>query len=783
VNALQLAALATVANRVLSTQDLFVAVFIIMSLEVVRRSLSRGSEITRTSADERLAGMRSAARDSRMMEYRRQRLELAESDIGSDDPSSSNSSDGRRQSQRFHQTDEQYEDSEIEHIGDALKVSLSNLNKARAENAHLRDELQSIKKTIGRDHQAAIYRKDIELFALRKANQQKEDHIKERETKLESIYRQHRATLDQKEARIRALEHRITSCAQTEIQETRDVTCCDGNNERQAAVQVKLLRIKGRKSQEEDRELEEKRLEISKLKEDITALQNGSDNYTRLQDELRRAWDATHETQSTLNEERRNHAHTINMLQEATIRLEEEIRKSQKSSPARLPTIEESDKQELEAMFNAAQQDNLRLYAELETVEKRLREANQRVSADEQELEAVREQLRLEKAINADMETARPSLVHRVHFQRMEGQLKEARAALEIKEDEIKQLKATVIAKESQVATLKAAMDTERNGRTALKSELERVKESVVELETTKKQLMLDHERLARLRSRNREVSKDMESSRFSGATLIMDPSNPVQHTTTAWASRAELELPVPVPPAVVADESTILTIDETPVEASTPDPAPAPVSAESKASKIPDRIPHSPTLIPFTDNRRSRRKSLTLKGFMRRMAGKEAKEGKSDKFKDDKKDAGALAPKDKNASIRPRTSAAQALITGISKDAGATQRPKTVASQTAFSQGQQQIERAKSVTHTREAQSKSEKESRRPRSAMYLSKTNLDGHVDADATKLHPNTALGEDETAPTQHPTQRPTTAESGQSRQTRLPTIRVWTASGNS
>ena len=38
-----------------------------------------------------------------------------------------------------------------------------------------------MKQTLGRDHQAVIYRKDIELFALRKANEQKENHIKDRE--------------------------------------------------------------------------------------------------------------------------------------------------------------------------------------------------------------------------------------------------------------------------------------------------------------------------------------------------------------------------------------------------------------------------------------------------------------------------------------------------------------------------------------------------------------------------------------------------------------------------
>lgn len=797
VYVLLLIALATVANRTLSTQDLLIAVLFLMSVEALRRSLSRGSATTCTEAGKKLGRLR-ALPSAASMESRN-RLATGDSDTSSGDPNGSISSDGHHISLRQPTTDAQYQDSEIEHIYDTLRLSRSSLNDPSAENAHLREELKSIKKIIGRDHQGALYKRELDLFESKKSYELKKKFVDERETALDNIYRQYREALEQKDAHIRALEHRIASSTHTQTRLPENVALRDSTDEHQAAVQVKLLHIKGRKSQEQDRD-EEKDVEIAKLKEDIAALQSGSENYTRLQEELRRAWDAAHETENMLNQERRNHKHTINKLQETTVRLEEEIRKSQKSSPARLPTIQESDKQELESMFNAAQQDNLRLYTELETVEKRLRDTNQRLLTVQQELEAVKEQLRLEKAINADMENAGPSAfkVHRLRQYTIQGQLKEANEALKLREEEIQQLKATVISKENQVAKLKTVMDADKHARTVLEAELDRVKKAVVELEATKEQLMLDHERLARHRSRNiKEIEKDHESARFSGATLFTDPNNP----PTTTAARPEPEPPLPVRPDFPGDTSTHASTD-TPAQASTPEPAPRAISEQRKASEGPNRADTISTLVPASE-KQTRRKSLTLKGIMRKMAGKDAKEGgKSDRNASDKHISHpraplALAPKDKNAPIRPQTSATatQTRITGISKDTGgANARPKTIASQTAFAQGQQQIalERAKSANQKREPLRDADGALLRPRSAVYTAKSlnmNVDGQADGTETdtikqKPHLKPAFGDDEKEKVHAPLAlRPTTAGSGQSRQARLPTIRVWSGSGNS
>jgi hypothetical protein len=769
-NLLQLAILTTVARDSFSAQDLCIALLLIMSMEALRRSLSRTS-CHRALALHASPDVDNIAAHAPGIEYEGGADASRELDNASADHASSNSSCGEHH--RHHKA---------EHIRDALKLSCDSLSEAGSENTHSQDTVKT-KDTIERDRQATLYRKHIELFALRKSNQQKENLIKERNTMLGALSRQHQASLEQRDARIHALEYQLATLAQPDSPQDRHETDCNGNDGRQAAVKLKVLRIKGRKSQDHYRELEEKDVEISRLKEDIMALQSGSETYTRLQDELRRAWEATHETQGALNEERRNHARTINKLQETAIRLEEEIRKSQKSSPARLPTIEESDKRELEAMFNAAQEDNLRLYAELETAEKRLREANQRLFTDEQELVAVKEQLRLEKAINADMDTARPSLVHRVHFQRMEGQLKEARDALDLKAEEIEQLRATNMAKDAHIMRLKAAIDTDRIARTALEAELERVKKLVADLEATKEQLMLGHERLARSRTRNRETSKDLESSRFSGATLITDSNYPLPHTTGAAPTQADPDVPDNLRPVIdtgrVSSSSNAISS-----RSSITDPVFIPVTKQTDEGH--DAVASLPIPMTPTDNRQSRRKSLTFKGLMRKMAGKDAKESKSMKPNDEKRDiyprpALALAPKDKNAPVRPRTSAAQTVVTGISKEANAGLRPRSVASQAAFGngEGQQQIGRARSAVQQRGPQRDVENGLRRPRSAIHQEKANMGNHEDAGV--IHPGPDPGMAEGAPI--PAQRPTTAHSEPNRQARLPTIRVWTGNGHS
>jgi hypothetical protein len=182
-------------------------------------------------------------------------------------------------------------------------------------------------------------------------------------------------------------------------------------------------------------------------------------------------------------------------------------------------------------MFDTAQQDNLRLHSEVEALDKRVREANARIFLADQEIDALREQLRLEHAINEDMEAARPSVVHRVHFQRMEGQLKESRDDTARKDAEIQRLRSVLYGKDRELEAMRADMATAMKKYDAVREEIERLRQSVVDLESAKEGLMQDHERLAAQRSRQRVASVEFMSARTSGATLINENSPPTRLT------------------------------------------------------------------------------------------------------------------------------------------------------------------------------------------------------------------------------------------------------------
>ncbi|KAJ4310898.1 hypothetical protein N0V94_008218 [Neodidymelliopsis sp. IMI 364377] len=422
------------------------------------------------------------------------------------------------------------------------------LTKSFADISGLRDEMRNMKQKLGKDHQAIVYRKDIELFALRKGNEQKERHMKERDAQLDETFRQQHATLELKEAQLNVLKERLALMERQASPKFGHDARFEENGNGDHALEVRLLRIKkGRRSLSVTEE--EKDAIIEQLRRELAAATKSADDVVNQQAELQRAWDISKKIQNALKEERERHDQTKAHLQEASAELEDSVgnrRRSRSDPSGRLPTIEENDQNELEAMFDTAQQDNLRLHMEVESLDKRVRDANARVFAADQEIEALREQVRLEHAINTDMETARPSVVHRVHFQRMEGQLKESRDDLVKKEDEVKKLKMVLAEKDRQLHLLRK--DTEEATRRSerVREELERLRQSVRDLESAKANLMQDHERLAAQRSRQRVSSAEYMSARTSGATLINEHSPPPRLTRLSDDAP-----PVPVAPVL----------------------------------------------------------------------------------------------------------------------------------------------------------------------------------------------------------------------------------------
>jgi hypothetical protein len=311
-----------------------------------------------------------------------------------------------------------------------LKSTRETLNSTFAEYCSLRDEIKNVKQNMTRDHQAVVYRKDIELFALRKGNEQKEKYIKEHDTKLEEVFQQQKATVELKDAQLKMLKERLESMNRQasprfghDYEEPKD-----GDH----ALEVRLLRVKKAARRSEDnppvtpdpQNVEEKDAVIASLREQLMVTRKAADEVVNQQAELSRAWEIVKKVQATLKEERKLHTQSREQLQELAAKLDEEQQRSRNNPIVRLPTIEE-DKDELEAMFDKTQEDNLRLYVEMGALEARLREANSRMFNAEQEANALRQQLQLERITSDGSETARPSVIHHVHFQRMEGQLEE----------------------------------------------------------------------------------------------------------------------------------------------------------------------------------------------------------------------------------------------------------------------------------------------------------------------------------------------------------------------
>lgn len=652
-NALHVCALVTVANQRLSIQDLVVAALVLVSFEALQH---RTHESGRPPAVETRLSQAQDDIDASFIFGSPRPVNLA-AKYSSSNPEALSLSSGsieeefERMRKLFTEMkkNEKAKDCDLKRTKAELHTARATLNETFAEYASMRDELKAMKQRLGRDHQAEIYRKDIELFALRKANEQKETCIRDREDELDDIHRQHKAALELRDAELRSLKDRIIFLEKQNSPRFEDGKIDSGNeSDSHAALQIRFLRVKGRNSTEiDERTLDEKDDEINKLKADLADAVTASKTLNNTQIELRRAWDATSEVQQSLHRERKEHVQTREKLLEATMKIaESHSKQAQESSPARrLSIIEEQNAQELEAMFNAAQHDNSRLHGEVEALEKRVREANAHVFMSEQGAQALREQLRLEKAINDDMETARPSLVHRVHFQRMEGQLKESRDQLENKDEEIMKLQRLALEQDAKFDELTKANESASAAQATIMEENDRLKQNIKELESTKQQLMHDHERLARNRShnhsRNRITSAETTSARSSGTTLTPEPS----------------AIP-PIPPMPTDDEGVAL---------------PARLVSIARSSSIQDtperlrrrelelnRLSMISTEAPPAELRHSRRRSLTLKGLMRKMTRKEDEESESIDVPSpaltSPRPRTALMPKDKNAMMRPKT-------------------------------------------------------------------------------------------------------------------------------
>ncbi|OAL02021.1 hypothetical protein IQ06DRAFT_315775 [Phaeosphaeriaceae sp. SRC1lsM3a] len=531
-----------------------------------------------------------------------------------------------------------------------LKSARETLNETFAEYCTVRDEMKNIKQNMAREHQAVVYRKDIELFALRKGNEQKEKYIKEHDTKLEEVHKQQKATMELKDTQLQMLKERLAFLdRQASPKFSHDYAeAMEGDH----ALQVRLLKVKktskravseGAMASEPSGDLGEKDATIANLHEQLAIARKAAEEVVNQQAELSRAWDIVKKVQSALKEERNLHAQTRERLQEMTVKLEEEQQRNRTHPSGRLPTIEE-DKDELESMFDKAQEDNLRLYGELEALENRLRDANKRMFNAEQEVNMLREREDAQLK-NDESESARPSVIHHAHFQRMEGYLKESREALAAKANEIDLLKRTIAGKNDYVKDLQAEVDAAVRFHTQDQDEIEQLKQSVAELQATKSQLMRDHERLAIQRTRTQPQFIEHASARSSGTTLIQDLSprlpNPLgEHPVEALPTISD-------PPEELRNNS----IQETP-------------KRHKRSESTPNRFSLMKTDVPPPELRGSRRRSMGVRDFVKKMVRRDSKldppfESMSPKTVDTPSVAigtSALSNKDKNAMMRPAT-------------------------------------------------------------------------------------------------------------------------------
>ncbi|KAG9195042.1 hypothetical protein G6011_00162 [Alternaria panax] len=773
-NALHFVALASCANHRLEAGDLVVLVFVMVAFDVFQRVLAAGATTGNPDGESALQPRSPSSSET----LRKQtHSDLANANTVSDLKTSAVEDEDFEPIEPFvssqsgasdtKTTAVDPKDSEIVRLQRSLtesktahkarevqlRITKEELHKARdalnqtfAEYSSLREQLKITKQNLGRDHQAIVYRKDIELFALRKGNEQKDKNIQDRDNQLEEMVRQHRTIMEVKDAQLKLMRERLISMErQSSPRFSEDAE--DGAN----ALEVRLLRVrKGRSSPEVE---EDKDVVIAKLQQQLAANTKTNEEVVNQSAELQRAWDMAKKIQKALKEERERHTQTREQLEEAAVKLTEaepQPRSRANSVVGRLPTIDEDehDKDELEAMFNTTQQDNLRLYAEVAALEKRLSDANARLFAVVQEADAYRVQLNQEKEVNEDMETARPSVVHRVHFQRMEGQMSELREALASKDEEMELLRNTITEKDHYVKDIQGELDAAASFHTQDQDEIERLKQSINELQATKYQLMLDHERLGSQRTRQRVISMerpDRSSARSSGATLIHELSPPL-------TNHAEEALPVETLPTMPVVPEREGSIQETPQRH---------LRSKSSPKETPNRwslMSHDVPPAELRELKSSRRRSLGLKVMMQKIVRKnqEADSTSTDAAKtqseqpvkkEESKLRRVLAPKDKNLSIRPSTAASAIASKPVGAQPFAT--PKTSPLPQAVrppnprrnSPATPRYYATQSATDqvVKSAEKENEEKKERPRSAMGGEPTKPKSRLSWSATQVYP--------------------------------------------
>lgn len=415
---------------------------------------------------------------------------------------------------------------------EGLKDACEALNGTFTEYTAAREEIKTVKQDLIRDHQAIIYRKDIELFALRKINEQ-------REKQLEEMKRQHGAILEVKEEELRLLKDRRA------VLELSTGSQYDNDNA-DHALEVRLLKVKkGVKSLEVE---DDKDTIISQLQEELAIARRSTEAVVNQEAELQRAWEFTKKIQNALKEERDLHTQTRELLQNK--RTEASAKSNQENDPAistrRLPTIEEDeqDRSELEVMFEAAQKNNSELNYKLVVLEKRLRDANSRLFSAAQETEALREQVRFEQRRKHSLENARSSTTHREQLAHVAAELDEARNIIAVKDKEIRRYKKSMSETDRYVGRLRREIDIAVKFHDEDQNEIESLKEIISDVQRNKAQLVPHHEQNASHRTCPPITSADANSAQDSGATLLQEPNLQTRRPLNAPAALSAEPLP-----------------------------------------------------------------------------------------------------------------------------------------------------------------------------------------------------------------------------------------------
>jgi hypothetical protein len=220
-------------------------------------------------------------------------------------------------------------------------------------------------------------------------------------------------------------------------------------------------------------------------------------------------------------------------------------------------------------------------------------------------------------------------------------------------------LKRTIAGKNDYVKDLQAEVDAAVSFHTQDQDEIERLKQSVAELQATKTQLMRDRERLAIQRTRLRISSFDQNSARSSGATLIQESSPPLTNPSdeVAPAAPAEMVPIMPMPtdsPRNVDENSRNNSIQETP-------------KRHLRSESVPIEQNLMSNDVPRPELRDFKRRSSGFKDFVKKMVKKDTKADsvpsptpsiKEDDTPQVQPIRGAPLGKDKNAHARPSTAA-----------------------------------------------------------------------------------------------------------------------------